>query len=411
MKIRTRKALKFILLILLICLTTSMFTGCGFVGADTTNHDNDIKYGEGGGGSTNNLCTVWKDQITTADTNGASGIKANGLWGVPLKATTNYGSAVNGDGGLTLLRDFAVTMYESLFDQTYTYTGSDNFTGSNEFGKFNLQPGDLIVKVNSITSSAISANGALGGVTSAVKGMAAAILIAVWAMGFISQIVNEKFTIEILLKTLMQLMCGIVLITNSTVIVEAFAQAGNELVGSMTANASSSLFDGFKSALDFILVNGIFSISIGLSIGTILQFGLGTIWLDYGSIVVLIFMIIPFIGQVICAYKIVSAMIMRMLELTVRITFAPIPIAFSAQQGFSQEAIRYFRGILACAMQPVLMLVGVACFETIASAIMEIFGGTATSVLSGAIAMTLAYLVLAAYLGQTKQMSQEIIAR
>ena len=102
-------------------------------------------------------------------------------------------------------------------------------------------------------------------------------------------------------------------------------------------------------------------------------------------------------------------MIMRMLELYVRITFAPIPLAFGAQQGFTQDSIRYFRGVFACAAQPALMLAGVAAMPAIESALTSVFTG-ATGIM-GSIACGLSYFVLSAYFGETKRLAQEIIAR
>ena len=103
-----------------------------------------------------------------------------------------------------------------------------------------------------------------------------------------------------------------------------------------------------------------------------------------------------------------------MLELVVRVVVSPIPLAFSAHNGFSQESMRYFRGVMACAAQPMLMMMGVAMTGTIANTVMAILGGGDASTLTGLggiVGMTLTYFVLSAYLGQTSQLAKEITAR
>ena len=135
-------------------------------------------------------------------------------------------------------------------------------------------------------------------------------------------------------------------------------------------------------------------------------------WSDQSMSAILL-LIFPFIMQLICAYKIVSMMIMRTFEIMIRTTFAPIPLAFSAQNGFSEGAIRHFRGILACAMQPVLMIVGACCLESIATIVMQIFGGGDAGSITGftaSIAMGISYFILSTFFGQIKQLSNEVIA-
>ena len=104
-------------------------------------------------------------------------------------------------------------------------------------------------------------------------------------------------------------------------------------------------------------------------------------------------------------------MIIRMLELTVRVALAPIPLSFSARNGFGQETVRYFRSVLACALEPLLMLIGVACTGTIAEVVAKIVGNNTGDLITGTIAVSMSYLILAAYLAKTKELSKDIIAR
>jgi hypothetical protein len=183
---------------------------------------------------------------------------------------------------------------------------------------------------------------------------------------------------------------------------------------SFSASPTGAKYGAFQTEMGNLLAENINSTNIGISIAGFISFGLGTVWFDTNPLLVILLLAFPLFGQINCAYKIVSTMIMRMLELMARITFAPIPIAFSAQQGFSQDAIRYFRGIMACALQPVLMMVGAASIDTITTAVLKIFGfagsGAATGI-PAAIAIGLSYFVLSAYFNETKRLAHEIIAR
>jgi hypothetical protein len=288
-----------------------------------------------------------------------------------------------------------------------------------------LTPVTLIKEVNLITQDYFGNDyvnkietGAGGGtglndVIQMIQATACAVLLVIWSMGFISQVVNEKFSMETLLKTLMQLLLGIVLIFNSEQLVSAFAQMGNAIIAEFE-DPSANTFAAFKNEMLTTLRNNILAINMGFDLGLV-RFGIGTIWIDIGAVMVMFHLIAPLFALIISAYKIVSMMIMRMLELIVRITLAPIPLAFGAQQGFSQDAIRYFRGIGACALQPVLMLIGAICIGAIANSVMKIFGTNATAAtvtgIPAVIAVTLSYFILNAYMGQTKQMAQEIVAR
>jgi len=404
---KLKRIIKLTALTLVMLIFVSLSTGCGYYMGTTVEGKN---YGEGGlPENANQLCVAWEDKLSTIDDWGSEKAGVQGMWSTSVPITNDYGLRASEQIG-GVFRKIAVLMYESVLGAEH---GTDDFCGE-KWQKFSLDPGDLIKKTTDITAEQISSSGgALGSLFTAIKGMAAAILIAIWAMGFISQVVNEKFSMETLLKTLMQLMCGILLITNATVIVEAFAEAGTALVDALDPGSAGDHFSGFQTELSNLLTANITVNSMGFHFGFV-KFALGSLWFDFNPILVILLLVIPLVAQLMCAYKIVSIMIMRMLELTARITFAPIPIAFSAQNGFSQEAIMYFRKILACAMQPVFMLVGAACIDTIASAVMAIFGGGTASTLTGIVAsfaLALSYMVLSAYFGETKRLAQDIIAR
>lgn len=395
-EIKRRRKYKCIVLIVVITFLMSMLSGCiGFVGPDRSGKN--TPYTAGAQGGENALCSVWDDAVSCGPD------ELNGLSAKSIDAKDDSnGSRVRGDSGFTVLRDVAAFLYSTVFGDTY----SDNFTGDTDFGSIpSLYPADVVIQVNNLTSSALGSAGGLSAITGAVQGMAAAILIAVWAMGFISQIVDEKFSMETLLKTLMQLMCGIVLITNATTIVSAFAAAGNAVANAIPPGAASNNGSA-ASAVAAFLQNGIFAVSFGFTVAS-MPLAIGTVWIDYSSLFMILLLLVPLWAQIQCVIKIVSISITRMLELAARITLAPIPLAFGAQKGFSQSAIGYFREVMACALQPVLMMIGVACMGPITDVLTSIFGSS--GMISGIIATTVAYNVLSAYLGETRHMARDIV--
>lgn len=324
----------------------------------------------------------------------------------------------SGEGYLwdNTLRSLAVMMHDSIFVDDLAYSETDYFVNTNAITTLALEPKELTVLVSDVTAEHIRPDGneVLSKIIQVMQGFAAAILISMWAMGFISQIVNEKFTMETLLKTLMQLLCGILVITNATTLVTAFVDMGIALtnaIGDVKFVAFETLEQDIVKALDSVNI-----IDVNIKIFS-WNLTVGTFVIDlFGPCYAIILMILPFIAELLCAYKICSIMIMRMLELAMRITFAPIPLAFSAQSGFSQEATRYLRSTLACAVQPALIIVGCTFVGTIAEVIFQIFGSDLAESggpggLLGSIAMCMSYFILNAFIGESKHLAQEIIAR
>lgn len=400
---------------LMLCMVVMLaaFTGCGMCSADD--------HTEGKSGTTGNMILKMTDDgyYTCNASEGVSELIDGTVWNsmnLSCNTANGYGLKAN-DRGITFLRDFTILLLKAAFNGGYAYAGSDNFANNKGSGdsSFTLDPAHVLTETNNITVTQLGAGfqGPFGGVMSALIGVASAIMVALWAMNFIQQVVQERFTMESALKGFMQLMMGLLVITNAGRLVGAFAETGNALMSLVTAGTPSSVFSAFQAELEGYMRTGIFSLTIGFRFFGI-NIPIGTIWLDYGPMIVMVMIIIPLIAEIICAYKIVSMMVMRMLELVVRVVVSPIPLAFSAHNGFSQESMRYFRGVMACAAQPMLMMMGVAMTGTIANTVMAILGGGDASTLTGLggiVGMTLTYFVLSAYLGQTSQLAKEIIAR
>lgn len=413
---KRRRMAQFLLVLLMTSLIVSLLTGCGgFVKASKVDRDTI------GGGipreNGNQLCVEANKEIGGYVFPGGWQKQTSMFWVTDVPISDNSGLMKNGatsnEGVSAIPRNVAILMYRSIFNTEYT-TGDQFKGGDAHLKQITLEPLALTKKVNEITVDAIQNNSDVRVLDDALKAMAAAILITVWSMGFISQIVNEKFTMETALKTLMQLLCGVFVITNATTLVVAFVSAGSDLVSKFSEADLTTQFAPFQAdILDNALKRPIIGASLGIHlIGGLINVGIGTIWLDLGPLIAILLMALPFFAQLMCAYKIISIMVMRMLELIVRITLAPIPLAFAAQNGFSQEVIRYLRAVLAAAVHPVLIMLGALSVGTIAEVIVAIFGGNEANLtgIIGSIAMALSYFILSAYIGETKQLAKEIIA-
>lgn len=365
-----------------------------------------------------------KSQIASDGTYNKSGVTVTNKWRVfqSVKVDNAVWGTVSRDGKGTdflwdnTFRSLAVMMHDSIFVDDLAYDEKDYFVNKSDITTLALEPKELTVLVSEVTAEHIKpdSNETLSKIIEVMQGFAAAILISMWAMGFISQIVNEKFTMETLLKTLMQLLCGILVITNATTLVSAFVDMGIAItnsVGDIKYTAFETLEQDIVDALSTVNI-----IDVNIKIFS-WNLTVGTFVIDvFGPAYAIILMILPFVAELLCAYKICSIMIMRMLELAMRITFAPIPLAFSAQSGFSQEATRYLRSTLACAVQPALIIVGCTFVGTIAEVIFQIFGSDLADSggpggLLGSLAMCMSYFILNAFIGESKHLAQEIIAR
>ena len=401
--------------IMCMIMMFAVFTGCGMVGAED--------HQDGASGTpTNDLLQVYDDGYVLGKADGTRGSTSAIIDGgvfetLTLQATADYGFDPT-QKGFVFIRDWAIMLLKAAFNGAYAHAESDYFATNKgaDTSDFTLDPKTVLEDTNTITMNALgeSYDGPFGDVLAALIGVASAILVAIWATQFLQQVVQERFTMESALKGFMQLMIGLLVITNAGELVAAFAAFGDSLMGYIEADAPAEVFSGFKSELEGYMKTGIFSISIGLRIIS-WNIPIGTIWFDVSPILVIVMIIIPVIAQIICAYKIVSIMVMRMLELVVRVVLTPIPLAFSAHNGFSQDTIRYLRGVVACAAQPMLMMMGVAMTSTIAETVMTILGGADSAAdlkgLGGIVGMTLTYFVLSAYIGQTGQLAKEIISR
>ena len=422
---------KIFMLILILIFMVSL-TGCGLISPGKTNQT----YAEWSGdkntselGNGNLFVVEWEDMVGTLMSDDgyvlSSAEEATDFWWtkdsflIPSKNNGIPTSSIN------TIRKVAIFMYNTVFNDEYGWgvAKPSDFVAFPDTGKssekpINLNPANLIKQIVEETENFLSdkneqtAN-VLAGVTSAVQGLAMSILMIMWCINFVSQIVNERFTMESFLKSFMQLMLSIVVVSNSEKFTAVFVGIGNALIehlGEVTKIGMSTL----QTQMLNMLQEPIPVTSHALNVSFLnINMPLATMVSDKNATTIVVMTLVPLVAIAICTWNIFSAMTIRTFELLARITFAPIPLSFSAQNGFSHETTRYFKGIIGCAAHPALISLGVACLGSIGNMVALIFGSTASSAkgVIGVVVLSASYFLLAVYIGQTRRIADEIFAR
>ncbi|MBQ8626418.1 MAG: hypothetical protein IJ419_09700 [Agathobacter sp.] len=303
-------------------------------------------------------------------------------------------------GLISFTRQLPLILYQSIF-------GSYDDPLADPPDTVTLEPSTVLS--NTVSGFDSFVQGATG-LTDTLKTLALAILLGMWAINFVGIVVNEKFTMEALLKGFMQFVCGALLVDNAGTIVGALAQLGTEalnMLGDGSAATVATAFAPLAASMAEYLKN-VLTINMAFDLLILDPFVIGAVVIDVESIMLLLLLAVPFYLQIKLAFKIVSVVITRSLELYVRIALAPIPLAFAASNGFGPETIRYFRSTMACALQPTLMMAGCAAIPSIATAIGGVFGA-AFSGIPGVLALCATYIIISTYFGETKQLAHSII--
>lgn len=310
------------------------------------------------------------------------------------------GKAVGVFGLISFTRQLPLILFQSIFGSY-----SDPLASPPE--SVTLEPSTVLTKTVEGFDSFVQ--GATG-LTNSLKTLALAILLGMWAINFVGIVVNEKFTMEALLKGFMQFVCGALLVDNAGTIVGALAQLGTEALKMLGDGSGATVAKAFKSLQTSMskYLADVLTINIAFDLIILDPFVIGAVVIDVESIMLLLLLAAPFYLQIKLAFKIVSVVITRSLELYVRVALAPIPLAFAASNGFGPETIRYFRSTMACALQPTLMMAGCAAIPSIASAIGGVFGATFSGI-PGILALCATYIIISTYFGETKQLAHSII--
>lgn len=221
-----------------------------------------------------------------------------------------------------------------------------------------------------------------------LEGIAIAVLVAIWSANFLTQVIQERFTMESLLKGLCQLIVGVLLIQNANLLF-------SEL---LKVNASTGLKLNFGNGA-IADHNAWFSFGLGLNI-PIVQAGVPLFYFFIDNIPNDILnaaaCILVFTSSIQLVTQTCTAIIPLIIEAKIRLQAAPIMFALTPQTGWGHGTIAYIKACLGCACSiPIMILI----INEFPQAIVGFFSAGDSVFLSG-LAYMLAYKVLAGLVGQ-----------
>lgn len=181
------------------------------------------------------------------------------------------------------------------------------------------------------------------------------VLLAVWAANMLMLVVQERFTMEGLLKSLCQLVIGIFVISNAGTIVSAFMS----LFGNGGSMQNTSFGDELGSRLDADANVLLFALNVPILKWSLVVLG-G--WIDNGAFDAIFCGILPAFAAVKCSLSVFSAVALAEFEVQLRLKAAPILFAISSQTGWGQTQIGYLKQCMGAAAQVAIIgaLSGVA---------------------------------------------------
>lgn len=267
---------------------------------------------------------------------------------------------------------------------------TDDYTGCSVSGTANLGPAEAL---NTALTIGQGLGSTIGG---AASGVAMGVLVVIWCMNFITDIVNERFTMESLLKSCCKLIIGALVISYATPLVEAF-------MGLFSASTGSNPGTGFANSLGAAMSVPVSVFGGGVNL-PVFEIGapLALVWIDLHPVIALIG-IIPLIAQVKCAVNIFTAMIVTGVELSLRATLAPLILAMSAHTGWGPHVLQYLKQSMGCALQPAL----VGGLITAAIGIPGTLGLTG-GLLIEAIGLAVAYMIIGGLVTEVKSVANHI---
>ena len=240
-----------------------------------------------------------------------------------------------------------------------------------------------------------------GAVAGFSTGLAAGMMVAVWFGNMLMLVIQERFTMEALLKGCMHLIVGLFVVYNARTFAQIFVgllQGNTNLAGenqfAQAAGAALSDIKGYYAALGVNIPVA----QVGIPVGYVFMDDIGTAaTIAIGCIMVLG-------AQISCAVACVSAMVPVGLEMTLRIQLAPLIFAMSAQTGWTPSTINYLKGCVAAGLTPTLIAMMVARAPEIADS----FAGG--NLLAMAIAYTIVYKSMGGFIGQASQITHQVLS-
>lgn len=288
--------------------------------------------------------------------------------------------------------------------------------GNWETATVDLSPKSVVTKISEETASAIDdlkENPDLSSVTEAIIALAMGVLVFLWGANLVTKVVEERFTFETFIKSFLFLIIGVVFIDNATEIVSLLIKLGEALIPKSTGTTNLPVTDYITRVSNHLNESLVF-VKANKGLGDLFKSGADSyevIYIGLPWLLSILMLLIPFIAVLLCAFQIVTQMIMRIIELVVRLILAPIPIAWSAYRGFNEGISHFLKSTFACIMQPVIIVVACIAIGTIVEVILNTLNATNGKWFIQMIALAFAYFSLSQFIGKSDFLSKEIIGR
>ena len=232
-------------------------------------------------------------------------------------------------------------------------------------------------------------------------GLAAGMMVAVWFGNMLMLVIQERFTMEALLKGCMHLIVGLFVVYNARTFADLFVgllRGNTTLAGNNdfldAASTALSNIKGYYAAVGFNIPVA----QVGIPIGYVFMDDIGT------AATIAIGCILVLGAQISCAVACVSALVPVGLEMTLRIQLAPLIFAMSAQTGWTPSTINYLKGCVAAGLTPTLIAMMVAEAPRIAA---EFANG---NLLAMAVSYTIVYKSMGGFVGQAGQIAHQVLS-
>ncbi len=327
---------------------------------------------------------------------GAGGVLGGGDNGMLKRPLIVYGGGMV-DGGIVKNAQVKINILHFAGHFAAVLVGGD---GGCPGDVHTCNAGSYAVNLNplSVCAQALTIGKTIGNAVGGLTGMAMSILITIWFGNMLMSIIREQFTMEALLKSLVQLLCGALIVSNS----EAIAGAFLGLFSAGTPSGGTSSFgDAATGAMDgaqFLYF------ALGVNI-PIVQAGvpLAFIFVDDISVILstVVGAVIVLMAQIQCAISVCSALIPAGIELGLRLKVAPIVFAMSTTTGWGGDMIHYLKSCVACALTPPIICAIVGQAGTIETMAKTLVG---TSLLGTAISISLGYKIMSGFVGQARSL-------
>lgn len=209
-------------------------------------------------------------------------------------------------------------------------------------------------------------------------------------------VIREQFTMDALLKSLMQLIIGALLVSNAEFIAGKF-------LGMFSAGSPSGNTSNFgATALGKLVASKFVYVAVGFNV-PIWQVGIPGAYLfidDIGTaLAIVVGSVMVLMAQIQCAIAVCSALIPAGIEIGLRLKLAPIVFAMSATTGWGEHTVTYLKSCIGCAITPAIIVAIVGQAGAIEALVT---GAVGSSLLGQALGISIGYKIMSGFVGQAR---------